>query len=588
MTARPKSHAPGGVEGIKEASDHLRGTLAEQLHNATDSFDESGKQLLKFHGLYQQDDRDQRKPARTDERTAAKTHSFMLRTRVPGGVLSAEQYLAHDDLAQQYANGTLRITTRQCFQFHGILKGDLQATIRGLNDALITSLGACGDVVRNVGCCPAPFHDPIRQQIQAVTREISDHLLPRTRAYHELWIDGEQVELDAPPLPEREPVEPIYGKTYLPRKFKIAVAYPGDNCVDVYTQDIGLVAIAQAGALLGFNVIAGGGMGMNHTKVDTFPRLGDLIGFITPAQVIPVVEAIVLVQRDYGNRSDRKHARMKYLLHEWGVARFVAAVEERLGWALAPAAPMSPLEHELHHGWHDQGDGRWFLGLSVENGRIKDEGDFRLRSGLRTIVERFRPGVRLTPNQDILFTDIAARDVGAVSQALAAFGIPLPSALSVVQRYSLACVALPTCGLALAEAERALPGVIDELEIELARLGLAEEPFTVRMTGCPNGCARPYVADLAFVGRSADTYIVYVGGASNGTRLNQPYKDLVKREQLVETVRPLLELFRARRQPDERFGDFCHRLGVETLQTIVDNVPSEEETDAAIDASVAF
>ena len=288
MAARPKSNAPSGVEGIKEASNHLRGELAEQLHNQHDYFDESGKQLLKFHGLYQQDDRDQRKAVRGSE----KTHSFMLRTRVPGGLLTAEQYLAHDDLSQGYANGTLRITTRQCFQFHGLLKGDLQATIRVLNDALITSLGACGDVVRNVCCCPAPHHDAIRTQIQAVTREMSDHLLPRTRAYHELWIDGEKVDLDAPPLPEGEPVEPIYGKTYLPRKFKIAVAYPGDNCVDVFTQDVGLVAIVEAGELLGFNLIAGGGMGMNHTKADTFPRLGDLIGFVTPAQVAYAVWVI--------------------------------------------------------------------------------------------------------------------------------------------------------------------------------------------------------------------------------------------------------------------------------------------------------
>lgn len=581
MTARPKSNAPSGVEAIKAASHHLRGTLAEQLHNSTDHFDESGKQLLKFHGLYQQDDRDQRKVARTAE----KTHSFMLRTRVPGGVLTAEQYLAHDDLAQRYANGALRITTRQCFQFHGILKGDLQATMRGLNDALITSLGACGDVVRNVACCPAPLHDPIRRQIQAVTRQISDHLLPRTRAYHELWIDGEKVALDPP---QQEEVEPIYGKTYLPRKFKIAIAYPGDNCVDVYTQDIGLVAIAHGDRLLGFNVIVGGGMGMNHTKVDTFPRLGDLIGFVTPEQVLSVVEAIVLVQRDYGNRSDRKHARMKYLLHEWGVARFVATVEERLGWTLAPAAPLPHLENELHHGWHAQGDGRWFLGLSVENGRIKDEGDLQLRSGLRAVIEQFRPGVRLTPNQDILLTDIAPGDIPAINALLATFGIPLPSALSVVQRHALACVALPTCGLALAEAERALPDVIDALEVELARLGLAEEPFTVRMTGCPNGCARPYVADLAFVGRSADAYVVYVGGASNGTRLNQPYKDLVKREQLIETVRPLLELFRSRRQPGERFGDFCHRIGVTALQTLINSTHSEEEAHAAVDASVAL
>lgn len=581
MSARPKSNAPSSVEAIKAASNYLRGTLTEQLHNPSDHFDENGKQLLKFHGLYQQDDRDQRKVARGVE----KSHSFMLRTRVPGGVLTAAQYLAHDDLAQRYANGALRITTRQCFQFHGILKGDLQATIRELADALITSLGACGDVVRNVGCCPAPFHAPIRQQIQALTRQISDHLLPRTRAYHELWIDGEKVPLTPPAQDE---VEPIYGKCYLPRKFKIAIAYPGDNCVDVYTQDIGLAAIAHGDRLLGFNVIVGGGMGMNHTKIDTFPRLGDLIGFVTPEQVLQVVETIVLVQRDHGNRSDRKHARMKYLLHEWGVARFVAAVEERLGWPLAPAHPMPPLENELHHGWHDQGDGHWFLGLSIENGRIKDEGDLRLRSGLRAVIERFRPGVRLTPNQDILLTDIAPHDIPAIEAALATYGIPLPSALSVVQRHALACVALPTCGLALAEAERALPAVIDALEVELQRLGLANEPFTVRMTGCPNGCARPYVADLAFVGRSADTYVVYVGGASNGTRLNQPYRDLVKREHLVETVRPLLELFRTHRQPGERFGDFCHRVGVETLQTLMNESSSEEETHVAIDAPAAL
>lgn len=584
MAARQKSNAPSGVEGIKEASNHLRGTLPEQLQDATDHFDESGKQLLKFHGLYQQDDRDQRKGARTAE----KTHSFMLRTRVPGGMLTAAQYLAHDDLAETYANGTLRITTRQCFQFHGILKGDLQATIRGLNDALITSLGACGDVVRNVACCPAPFTDPVRTQIQAITRAISDHLLPRTRAYHELWIDSEKVDLAAPAQPESEP---IYGKTYLPRKFKIAVTYPGDNCVDVYTQDIGLVAIVQAGQLIGFNLIAGGGMGMNHTKVDTFPRLGDLIGFITPEQVIPAVEAIVTVQRDYGNRSDRKHARMKYLLHEWGVARFRSEVEQRLGWAFQPAAAMAPLENELHHGWRPQGDGRWFLGLSVENGRIKDEGDLRLRSGLRAVITHIGPDVRLTPNQDILLINIAPEQIEAVNTMLRQYGIPLPSALSVVQRHALACVALPTCGLALAEAERALPDVIDALEIELAQLGLADEPFTVRMTGCPNGCARPYVADLAFVGRSTDTYVIYAGGASNGTRLNQPYKDLVKREHLVDEVRPLLQLFRARRAPGERFGDFCHRLGVASLPTIVHEFQSgdlaEEEGHAAIDSSTA-
>lgn len=581
MSTRPKSNPPADVEVLKEASNYLRGALSEQLHADSDYFDEEGKQLLKFHGLYQQNDRDQRRT----ERRAAKSYSFMLRTRVPGGLLTPEQYLAHDDLAQRYANGTLRITTRQCFQFHGIIKGDLQATIRALNEALITSLGACGDVVRNVACCPAPFQDSIREQIQAITRQISDHLLPRTRAYHELWIDNEKIDL----TPPETDVEPIYGKTYLPRKFKIAVAYPGDNCVDVYTQDIGLIAVAHQMQLLGFNVVVGGGMGMNHTKADTFPRLGDLLGFVAPEQVVQVVETIVTVQRDYGNRSDRKHARMKYLLHEWGVDRFRTEVEGRLGWSLQPPAPMPPLENELHHGWNAQGDGRWFLGLSIENGRIKDDGEMRLRSGLRAVIETFRPGVRLTPNQDILLTDIAHHDIEPINQVLRQFGVPLPLSLSLVQRNSLACVALPTCGLALAEAERALPEIIDALEVELAQLGLADEPFTVRMTGCPNGCARPYVADLAFVGRSADTYMIFVGGASNGTRLNRPYKDLVKRTQLVDEVRPLLHLFHKRRQPGERFGDFCHRLGVDALQQILDNHDSTEETiHDDLDALVAI
>ena len=554
-----------GVETFKARSGGLYGPIGDELGQPTDHFSEESVQLLKHHGSYQQDNRDTRKARQ--KQGLDKEYTMMLRTKFPGGDLTAEQFLFCLDMAAKYGQDDFRVTSRQDFQFHGVIKKNFRPLIADLNKlAKITSVGGCGDVVRNVACCPAPFHDPIRTQIQAITREISDHLLPRTQAYYELWIDGEQVALEAPPQEEHEP---IYGKTYLPRKFKIAVAYPGDNCVDVYTQDIGLVAIAHHDRLIGFNVIVGGGMGMNHTKADTFPRLGDLLGFVTPEQVLVVVEAIVTVQRDYGNRSDRKHARMKYLLHEWGVDRFRDAVEARLGWAVQAPAPMLPLENQLHHGWHAQGDERWFLGLSVENGRIKDEGDLRLRAGLRAVVERFRPGVRLTANQDILLTDIAAADIAAVNELLASHGIPLPAALSVVQRNSLACVALPTCALALAEAERALPEVIDGLEVELVRLELAAEPFTVRMTGCPNGCARPYVADLAFVGRSTDRYVIFVGGASNGTRLNQPYKDLVEREHLVDEVRPLLEAFRDTRLPGERFGDFCHRVGKDAIDAAV-------------------
>jgi sulfite reductase (ferredoxin) len=626
-----KPDKPSKVEVIKENSDLLRGNLAAGLQSESSGFDEQGVQLLKFHGLYQQENRDERKaaraatpatngangtalsdsPAQPAPRSAhedrdgqnglapsegpitpaqapaarpGKSHSFMLRTRLPGGHLTAAQYLVHDDIADAYANGTLRITTRQCFQFHGLLKGDLQSTLRELNDTLITSLGACGDVVRNVVCCPAPIDDPIRRQIEAVTRQISDHLLPRTRAYHEIWLDNEKV-YDGEKLAEDEP---IYGKTYLPRKFKIAVAYPGDNCVDVYTQDIGLIAIVgaqtsppggrgeQAGTpalqetLLGFNVVVGGGMGMNHTKADTFPRLADPLGFITAEQVIDVVEKIVTVQRDYGNRTDRKYARMKYLIHNWGVERFREELESRLGYRLQPFAPMPLLHNELHLGWQEQGDGKWFLGLSVENGRVADVGERRLKSGLRATVEAFQIGVRLTPNHDILLTDILPEQRNLVEALLHTYGVDVSEPLSNIQLYSMACVALPTCGLAVAESERALPAVVDEIEQAAAQLGLADERISVRMTGCPNGCARPYVADIAFVGRSMDQYLLLVGGQSNGTRLNTAYKDLVHSRDLAVEVTALFDHFRAEREGAETFGDFCHRIGVDALRARAD------------------
>ena len=397
-------------------------------------------------------------------------------------------------------------------------------------------------------------------------------------AYHEIWLDNEKVYDGEKEMTE----EPIYGKTYLPRKFKIAVAYPGDNCVDVYTQDIGLVALAEGDSLIGFNVIVGGGMGMNHTKADTFPRLGDPLGFITPDQVVPVVETIVLVQRDYGNRTERKHARMKYLIHNWGIDRFRDEVETRLGYRLQPFAPMPPLSNQLHLGWQAQGDGHWFLGISIENGRIADVGERRLKSGLRALVETFRPGVRLTPNHDILFTGLHADQRPAVDALLRQYGIEPSEALSHIQLFSMACVALPTCGLAVAESERALPGVIDELEREVARLGLEAEEISVRMTGCPNGCARPYVADVAFVGRSMDQYLLLVGGRNNGTRLNVPYKDLVRREHLVREVVPLLVYFKQARVPGEIFGDFCDRIGVPDLTAFADSYLAAQTTESEV------
>ncbi|MCI0397668.1 MAG: NADPH-dependent assimilatory sulfite reductase hemoprotein subunit [Chloroflexi bacterium] len=540
------------VENFKGESDYLRGTIGQELHSGENHFGEASKQLLKFHGLYQQDDRDQRDGARRPE----KEYSFMIRSKIPGGRLTAEQYLVHDELAGRYGNGTLRITTREDFQLHGVLKGELKQTLAAMNETLITTLGACGDLVRNVMCCPVPPGEPLRAELYACARRISDHLRPHTRAYHEIWLDGEKVSSG------ETGEEPIYGQNYLPRKFKIAIAYPGDNCVDVYTQDVGLVPVVQGGALQGYNLLVGGGLGMTHNKPETFPRLADALAFVLPAEVVPAVEAVVTIHRDHGDRGNRKHARLKYLVHDWGIERFRAEVERRLGYRLSPVVPTPPFELELHLGWHEQGDGCVYLGLSVENGRIQDTGNSGLKTGLREIIRAFRPGIALTPNQDILLTGLDPADREPIEAILRRYAIPTPGQLANVQLYSMACPALPTCGLALAESERALPAIIDELEAELAQLGLQDERLTVRMTGCPNGCARPYVADLAFVGRSADKYVIYVGGRRDGTRLNRPYQDLVPRDELVATIRPLLVHFSQARQPGESFGDFCHRVDV--------------------------
>ncbi|HEV8304557.1 MAG TPA: NADPH-dependent assimilatory sulfite reductase hemoprotein subunit [Gemmatimonadales bacterium] len=542
------------VEKVKEASRGLRGALAQELAAETSHFEDDTAQLLKFHGAYQQDDRDTRR-ARSDAGDEP-AYSFMVRCKIPGGVLTAEQYLALDRLAGRYGNGTLRITTRQDNQFHGVLKGDLKATIRALNDALVTTLGACGDVQRNVVCCPAPVPGGLRNAALDAARRISAHLLPRTRAYHEIWLNGERVGGD-PPAPESDPV---YGERYLPRKFKTGIAFPDDNCTDVYSNDLGFVVIADGDRIAGFNVLVGGGLGMTHGKKTTYPRLADALGFVAPDEIVEVAEAVVTVQRDYGNRRDRRHARLKYLLEARGLEWFRGQVEARLGRPMAPPAAVRVTDVHDHLGWHDQGDGRAFYGLFVENGRIADAEAVRLRSAVRRIVEDLRPGVHFTPQQNLLFTGIADGQRATLEALLADHGVPALDAVSTVRRWSMACPALPTCGLALAEAERALPGVIDDLECELARLGLADERLTVRMTGCPNGCARPYTADLAFVGRSADKYTIFVGGNLEGTRLAVAYADLVPRDRLVVTVRPLLERYRAERLPGEGFGDFCRRI----------------------------
>lgn len=552
------------VERIKVASDHLRGQIAEELSQDTTHFAEDQVQLIKFHGIYQQENRDARQLRK--QAGEEKAYQFMVRSRIPGGALTAEQYLVEDELADSYGNGSLRITTRQGLQLHGVLKGDLHKTIHSINAALLSTLAACGDVNRNVMACPAPIANRAQARVQEIAHQIAMYLAPRSKAYHEIWIDGEKVGTVEDP----QESEPIYGPSYLPRKFKIGVAFPGDNCIDIYTQDVGLVACVEDEELVGFTVLIGGGMGMTHGKKETYPRLATPLCFVNAAEVFSVVETIVTVQRDYGDRQNRKHARMKYVVEERGIDWFRAEVEQRLGYRLADPRPVVLHDVEDHLGWHQQSDGRWFVGLHVENGRIKDSAAIRLRTGLRHVIGQFRPGIRLTGQQNILLTDIAEEQRKPLEALLAEYGISTDPTAAGAYRFAMACPALPTCGLSLAEAERVLPTVMQQIEEDLRSLGLAGEPLSVRMTGCPNGCARPYMGDIGFVGRTKDVYNVYVGGDWANTRMNTLYAPSVHLNNLVSTLHPLFLLWRDERIPGETLGDFCHRTGIEQLRAKVE------------------
>jgi len=545
-------------EALKLRSNYLRGPLVEELQNEATFISEDALQLLKFHGSYQQDDRDLRAP-----RKAAgleKAYSFMLRSRIPGGRMTPAQYLVHDQVAGAYGNGTIRLTTRQSIQLHGVIKKDLKATIASINHSLLSTLSACGDVNRNVMACPAPHAGSCNYRIQEIAHAIAMHLAPRSGAYHEIWLDGEKVVTSEPEH------EPIYGRTYLPRKFKIGIAYPGDNCIDIFTQDIGLVAEVKGTQLIGFTVLIGGGMGMTHNKPDTYPRAATPLCFVEPNDALALCETIVTVQRDYGDRKNRKHARMKYLVEEQGVAWFREQVESRLGRTLADPPAVHFDDVYDHVGWSLQPDGKWFLGLFVENGRIKDAPEFQLRTALRTIVSEFQTGVRITAQQNLLLTDIADADRAKVEALLNEHGVVTNPDEIGLYRYAMACPAMPTCGLAVAESERALPAVVAEIERELVSLGLGDAKISIRMTGCPNGCARPYMGDIGFVGRSADLYDLFIGGDWENTRLNKLFQSSVKTGSLVATLRPLFALWKAERATAETFGDYAHRVGFDHLR----------------------
>jgi sulfite reductase (NADPH) hemoprotein beta-component len=537
-------------EGLKANNPLLSGTISETLDNTgVDRFTDEDYEFLKFHGIYQQDDRDQRK--------VAKHYMLMVRTKFPGGVLNATQYLTCDRLATEFGNNSLRVTTRQDFQFHGIVKNNLRQTMQQLNQSLVTTIAACGDVNRNVLAPPTPSTSPLVDEVISEAKKLSDALAPRTPAYHSIWLDGQELNLNE--NSNADFVDPLYGKTYLPRKFKIAFAIPPLNDVDIYANDLGYVVIIENGRIAGYNMLAGGGLGMSHSNAHTFPRVADVIGFVTPDALEAMSKAVVTVHRDFGDRTNRKHARLKYVLAEKGVEWFRAELEQRTGIKLPPARDFRFEKQADVLGWHQQSNGNYFLGLFVENGRIRDAEGYQLKTGLRRVVERFQPEVRLTAAQNILLCNIRPEHRADIKQLLSEHGVSVHNTFSRTRLASMACPALPTCGLALAESERVLPDILTQVETLLGELGMPNEEIVIRMTGCPNGCARPYLAELALVGKAPNKYQLYLGGNEASTRLNRLYKESVKGEELTAEFRQLFGRFRDQRQPGERFGDFSAR-----------------------------
>lgn len=539
-------------EEIKETSDFLRGTILEGLADtSTGSISENDSQLTKFHGIYLQDDRDLRKERRKAK--LEKAFSFMIRIRVPGGVCTPKQWLQMEALADKYANGALKITTRQAYQLHGVLKGNLKQTIKEINDALLDTIAACGDVNRNVMCSPNPEQSQAHQEIHEIACAISAHLTPKTKAYHEIWLDGQCVGGGEPEE------EPIYGKTYLPRKFKVGVTVPPLNDVDVFSQDLGFIAIVQDGQLIGFNVTVGGGMGMDHNRPATFPRLGDVIGFITPDQVIPVAEAVVTTQRDYGDRTNRKHARLKYTIEDRGVDWFRKQVEKRSGITLQPAHDFKFIASTDRYGWTKGIDGKWHFTLFILSGRIKDAETVKMKSGLKAIAAVHKGDFRLTPNQNLIIGKIDEADRPEIEALLTEYGLLDQNDQTGLRLNAMSCVALPTCGLALAESERLLPEIVDTLEGTIKTVGLEKDTISIRITGCPNGCARPYLAEIGIVGRSPGKYNLYLGGKHDGTRLNKKYKDSIATEDMLQELSVIIERYAKEREEGEAFSDFVVR-----------------------------
>jgi len=540
-------------EGIKERSDFLRGTILESLSDdSTGAISADDAQLTKFHGTYMQDDRDLR--ASLIKEKKEKAYSFMIRVRVPGGVCTPAQWLGIDKLADKFGESSLKLTTRQAFQLYGVLKRNLKQTMKEINDTLLDTLAACGDVNRNVMSPANPFESQLHQQALDVAQKIHDHLTPQTSAYAEIWLDGEKKSAVGE-------VEPIYGKTYLPRKFKIAVALPPRNDVDVFSNCLGFVGIPEGDKVTGYNVLVGGGLGMTHGKTATYPRLADVIGFCSPDQVVQVAEEIVKIQRDHGDRSDRRHARMKYTVEDKGPDWILEELNRRLGWSLEKAKDFQFDSTTDRYGWTQDADGKWAYGLFVEGGRLRSSGSNQGRLALRKIAEEITCQFRLTANQNVMIARVDQADKEKVEKILNDYGVNLPDKLSGLRLNSIACTALPTCSLALAESERYLPKLVDELELIIDELNLRDESIAIRSTGCPNGCGRPYLGEIGLVGKAPGKYNLYLGAGLDGTRLNKLYRPAVTHEEIVAELRPVLQDFATERKNGERFGDFCIRKG---------------------------
>ncbi|CAJ1315020.1 sulfite reductase [Paenibacillus sp. CFBP13512] len=551
----PHDRAHSDVEDIKRNSNYLRGSLEETLKDPiTGSIPEDDNRLMKHHGSYMQDDRDLR--TERNKQKLEPAYQFMLRVRASGGVVTPEQWLMMDSISHKYGNDTIRLTTRQSFQLHGVLKWNLKNTIREVNESLLSTLAACGDVNRNVMCNPNPYQSDVHAQVYDWACKVSEHLDPKTRAYHEIWLDEEKI-IDSNDV---EP-EPIYGAVYLPRKFKIGIAVPPSNDVDVFSQDLGFIAVVENDVLLGFNVSVGGGMGMTHGDDKTYPQVSKVIGFCTPEQMIDVAEKTVTIQRDYGDRAVRKHARFKYTIDDRGLQWFVDELHERLGWQLQSARPFHFDHNGDRYGWVKGSNGRSHLTLFIQNGRIMDDGDYQLMTGLREIAKIHDGDFRLTANQNLIIGNVSNRKKKKIEELIERHQLTAGAHYSALRRNSMACVSLPTCGMAMAEAERYLPELIDKIEPILEEAGLRDEDIVIRMTGCPNGCARPALAEISFIGKAPGKYNMYLGGSFTGHRLNKLYKENIGEEEILNSLRPMVNQYAKERIAGEHFGDFVIRAG---------------------------